>query len=285
LEEITLNEGIADTHRRWRDTKGTASDRKRIYLTVIAGALKKLGHEAQRGAPLIISGMASSSVGLEEVPYAHFPFSGRAEELTVRIFPETNDLPHPYIVVSGFQTATDVMRGEETMLLGCDITQYDKATLVFPGTHSKHVQIVGGVAVDFKTYVTGEMFNLLASHSLLSASVAKGEDKDSFRLGVAMAQELPLLHAIFRVRTRQLLDRHSPESNYQYLSGLLIGNELRTARDSTAPIVLVCEEPLSGLYRDALLVIDERRKMTTIDSRHALLRGHQLIAGHYHFRD
>jgi 2-dehydro-3-deoxygalactonokinase len=281
LQEVTSNDGIAETHRRWKAAGGRTSDRRQFYLAVLKASIGKLTSDVPDGAPLIISGMASSSVGMEEIPYAQFPFSGSVEELKVKVVQETGDMPHPAIVVSGFRTATDIMRGEETMLLGCDIAKYEKATLVLPGTHSKHVSVVNGVARDFKTHITGEMFNLLVKHSLLSASVETGEDDDSFLSGVQAAQKLDLLNAVFTVRTRQLLDANSPASNYQYLSGLLIGTELKSLRAGEFPVVVVSEGSLMHLYIAAMKAINQDSVVQTADSREALLRGHRLIGEKY----
>ncbi len=80
----------------------------------------------------------------------------------------------PYILVSGFQTDTDIMRGEETKLLGFDIPDDEERIFIFPGTHSKHVFVKNKTGIDFKTYMTGELFNLMSEKSILRSCGSKG---------------------------------------------------------------------------------------------------------------
>src|SRR5690606_30413274 len=116
--------------------------------------------------------------------------------------------------------------------------------LVLPGTHAKHVLIKDQQTKRFKTYMTGEFFDLLASQSVLSASVQEGGDindpvnRKNFIEGVEAARLSNPLHAAFMVRTRQVLHQMPAQQNYHYLSGLLIGSELKEL-DPALPLYLV----------------------------------------------
>jgi 2-dehydro-3-deoxygalactonokinase len=137
---------------------------------------------------------------------------------------------------------------------------------IFPGTHSKHVQVRSGRVVDFQTYMTGEFFGLLSEMSLLSGSVEKNDSlgetghADAFRKGVRDAAGSNLLHAAFRVRTNDLFGRLSAKANFHYLSGLLIGTELRTfagAAVTPAPRgFLCCGAALKDYYEKALETLE-----------------------------
>jgi 2-dehydro-3-deoxygalactonokinase len=133
----------------------------------------------------------------------------------------------------------DVIRGEETQIIGL-LSREPKfdGVVVLPGTHSKWATVTGGGVADFQTYLTGEMFGLLAHQSFLRHSVKEGVEElathPDFALGIrrTVVEGLPFLAAIFSVRARQLLDGVPPEGNLAYLSGLVIGGEIAAARDT-----------------------------------------------------
>ena len=132
------------------------------------------GINSLQGIPVFISGMASSSLGMHELPYAELPF--KMEGLSVvfaKFHGSDDDDMHQLFLFSGVKKTSDVMRGEETMLLGCDLPLYEESIVILPGTHSKHAFIKAGMMHDFRTYMTGEFFDLLSSKSMLSKSVSK----------------------------------------------------------------------------------------------------------------
>ena len=132
------------------------------------------------------------------------------------------------------------MRGEETEALGVfelplATRSEERMLLIMPGTHSKHLAIAERAIRDFRTFMTGELFDVVSAHTILRYSVAplgetvallNPDHLTAFRAGVEHARRLPLAAALFRVRTRQLLDQAAPETNRAFLSGTLIGAEL-----------------------------------------------------------
>ncbi len=278
FDEVRSGQGIAETYKDWQTANRPKSERAAFYKAVLSDAIRKMKKVPEGAMPVILSGMASSSVGIEELPYRSFPFTWDSLEFPVKKFDADECLKYPLYLISGFRTQTDIMRGEETMLLGCEINQETENILIFPGTHAKHVYVKNGVAFDFRTYTTGEIFNLLLQKSILSNSVMKGEDTASFILGVRDARNSNLLHKLFMVRTRHVLDNFPPISNYQYLSGLLIGTELKELGDTTASIVVVSEEPLASAYLRALNFLNPNVKIKTLNARDALINGHCRIA-------
>jgi 2-dehydro-3-deoxygalactonokinase len=249
----------------------TADARPARFAAALAGGLVALGQQQAelRGATVAISGMASSSIGWLELPYASLPWrlDGSAavwRELTA----EETGLPQRTVLISGVRAASDVLRGEETEALGLfqlplGAPLAERSIVVFPGTHSKHLRIVDGAMVDFQTFMTGELFEVLARHSLLRYSVGpeagenspRAEESPSFVEGVRLAGELPLAAALFRVRTRQVLDGRTAEENRALLSGVLIGAELAylaAAADRGTPVVLAAATGLSAPYEAAV---------------------------------
>jgi 2-dehydro-3-deoxygalactonokinase len=231
--------------------------------------------------PVILSGMASSSIGLTELPYQRFPFVWDPEQLLVQKMDADDACKHDIYLISGFRTDDDIMRGEETMLLGFDPTDDEEKLFIFPGTHSKHVRVKRKSAIDIRTYMTGELFNLLVEKSILRSAVRMGTDEKSFAEGFAEGFKGNLLHKVFKVRTRQLLQQSDPLSNYQWLSGLLIGTELGDLKGGNCPIYLASNKYLKEPYLRALRLLDNKREIICLDADELLIKGHCKIAAHY----
>ncbi|MEX2572915.1 MAG: 2-dehydro-3-deoxygalactonokinase, partial [Balneolaceae bacterium] len=103
------------------------------------------------GLPILVSGMASSSIGLCELPYAGLPLSLEKPNLITRTFAPSETLPHPMLLISGVSGEEDVMRGEEVQVLGLsDQYSLDHGICLLPGTHSKHLFINDGNLVNFR---------------------------------------------------------------------------------------------------------------------------------------
>ena len=232
-------------------------------------------------APVVISGMASSSIGWHELPYAFVPFSLAGSDLVWKELEPTKSETgaHRVLLISGLRTNTDVLRGEETHAVGVyqlpsALSHTQHSLLILPGTHCKHVQVEAGQIVNFRTFMTGELFEVLGKHSILKHSLA-ADAPDSLepspnaikmlREGVGYAQDLPLSAALFRVRTRQLLDR--AKDNDAFLSGVLIGSELAYLRDpefNGLPILVCAASRLRRLYAEALDALGLSARATVI---------------------
>lgn len=221
-------------------------DRAAAFRATLDRGLAQLGAPAD--LPIVISGMASSTIGWHELPYARLPFGldGR-DAVTAR-------LDERVILVSGFRGDTDMLRGEETQALGLAASLGDelpdRARLILPGTHSKHLTVEAGRITDLTTYLTGELFELLTRQSVLrhSTDPASRFEQAAFVEGVTEAQRKPLSAALFRVRTRQVLERKGAPGNTSFLSGLLIGAELATVAATNDPVIAAAGGPLREAY-------------------------------------
>jgi 2-dehydro-3-deoxygalactonokinase len=230
---------------------------------------------------VIVSGMASSSVGWQELPYATTPFPLDGSRVVVRrVAPGSGADREPQVwLISGVRTPVDIMRGEECEIMGVfgsglDPALVNRAVMVLPGTHSKHVSIERGAIVDFSTYMTGELCDVLARHSLLRQSVRWPLDSHepnasqlwAFEEGVALARERGLSRNLFRVRTRSVLDAVDPATNGWFLSGLLIGTEVGELIDGVGsmPIVLASSPRFHGLYGAAIRVMGGSERLQVI---------------------
>jgi 2-dehydro-3-deoxygalactonokinase len=200
-----------------------------------------------------------------------------------------DDLKHPVLLVSGVKTDDDVMRGEETQLTGLfqllQIEKTKKHLFILPGTHSKHIIVDNANITDFKTYMTGEMFALISKQSILSNSVIANktsdlneEQRSGFLLGVQASIENNLLHALFTVRTNQLFKKLTPEANYFYLSGLIIGSEISSVSKEVDRVVIAGEGSLIALYELALQKFPLQNQPEIIPGN---IIESALIAGHF----
>jgi 2-dehydro-3-deoxygalactonokinase len=286
LAEEKSGEGIASTFNLWKESNSVEENKLAFYLSVLNDKIKSLEQQLQtrlENIPVIISGMASSTIGMIDLPYKHLPVHADGSDLVTKKFDKADNFPHDILIISGIRTENDVIRGEETQLAGCSLME--DGLFIFPGTHSKHIMVKDGIAVDFKTYMTGEFFELLASKSILASSVDKATATDqllqAFDKGVNNAG-LNLLHASFLVRTNQLFDKYSKEKNYYYLSGLLIGSELKDLKSAShSNIFLVGTEELCFYYEKALQILEPEKTIKTINAEEATIKGqYKIFAPH-----
>lgn len=213
-----------------------------------AAALATLTEDWRRrdpDLPVIAAGMIGSAQGWQEIPYVPCP-TGPDELVAAMRHHAARQGAVPLIVpgVVFDGEIPDVMRGEETQIIGVLATMPRLAaasTLVLPGTHSKWVRIRDGRIVSFCTYMTGELFAVLRGHSILGrpAQDAPPASRDregasaAFEWGVRTIVENPrrgLSSLLFSVRTQVVSSgRLTPADSLDYLSGLLLGDELRNA--------------------------------------------------------
>mgnify|MGYP006275202267 CR=1 FL=1 len=252
---------------------------------------------AQPDALCLMSGMVGSQQGWREAPYTACPANAAQIASNLRwLTPGDGIEPGQRVgIVGGLQCEhdgmPDVMRGEETQVLGaCALLGVRDATVVLPGTHSKWVQLRDGRIDHFRTAMTGEVYALLRQHSILRRSLPEsdttamddptGPQATTFCDGVRFALRASgLLHSAFSVRTLALTERLPIAQRSAWLSGLVIGEELRAAAVSreTAPLVLVGDAALVARYQIALRVCGV--DATVLDAQ-ATWRGVWTIAQH-----
>lgn len=185
--------------------------------------------------PRLACGMIGSRGGWREMPYVDLVADARRIAANIgHVRTGSGDMLY---LVPGLRDShgPDLMRGEETQLIGALSLHPELAgqsTWILPGTHSKWVSVRdGGIAV-FRTFMTGELFAVLRAHSILGQGDATSRDEDAFARGVSAARESGATGAfshLFSARALMLDGALPPESVSDYLSGLLIGEELRAA--------------------------------------------------------
>ncbi|QNI03352.1 2-dehydro-3-deoxygalactonokinase [Halomonas sp. SH5A2] len=243
--------------------------------------------------PVMVCGMAGARQGWQEAAYLATPT--RLDQLSRgAVMPTLADARLRVYLLPGLsqsETNThlyDVMRGEETQLAGllADTSRFS-GLVCLPGTHSKWARLTDGTVTEFATYLTGELYQLLAHQSVLKHSV--GQDdlqhegcRRAFTQAVTAIYQTPerFSQRLFGVRARDLLDNALPSGDARgavlaaHLSGLAIGLELAGTCGQLTPgesVTLIGNEALSHRYALALetLDIDTRR----VDGDTAVLAG------------
>ncbi len=268
---IGLDWGTSTLRAALFDVRGRVIEERTLprgILTVAPGQFPAVFQDAcgdwlrATGAVALLSGMVGSRQGWLEAPYCPCPagFADIAERLQwvepgrIAIVPGLNCEIHGI---------PDVMRGEETQVFGAlQLLDIEPARLVLPGTHSKWVRVAGHRIESFSTFMTGEFYALLRRHSILTRTLPEGDgelDVQAFRRGVQHAlRSGNLLHSAFSARTLSLFDRLPAAALPSYLSGLVIGEELRSQELGTpsGPLVVIGSPALTQRYELALQAFD-----------------------------
>lgn len=207
---------------------------------------------------VLLSGMIGSRQGWVEARY--LPCPAGADELAAGLSPVgfegASVMVVPGLAAMDADGVPEVMRGEETQILGTASTGPTIACL--PGTHSKWARVMDERIAGFTTYMTGEVFAALGTHTILAHTVKRGpSDEAAFDLGLARARGgRGLLHHVFGARTLVLRDGMSETAAFSYLSGLLIGHEMASVFDRGAgtgsAIKVIGTGVLGALYARAI---------------------------------
>lgn len=227
------------------------------------------GHLSDRPMPVLICGMAGAKQGWVEAPYAAVP----CEPPVTGVAVETQDPRLQVRILPGLKQMTppDVMRGEETQIGGFLATEpnYD-GILCLPGTHNKWAHISAREIVSFRTFMTGELFALLGTQSVLRHSVTgAGWDEDAFAeaVGDTLSKPAVLTSALFGLRADGLLNGTSAAHSRARLSGLLIGAELAAARPYWLgqQVVILGEDGLARAYQSALAAQGATARIVSVE--------------------
>ena len=194
IEEIASKMGVKSIYNQWLKKD---KDREVYFLNFLHSQISLFNTKIDLSIPIVISGMASSSIGLRELPYVKLPFDTNGKSLYVETLFFKKKF-NPIYLISGVKSKSDVIRGEEVQIVGLLSgykTNVETTVYIFPGSHSKHIVCENDFVTNFKTYMTGEVFEVISNHSILKESLVPG-----------------ILTKI---------------ENFYYLSGLLIGEELK----------------------------------------------------------
>jgi 2-dehydro-3-deoxygalactonokinase len=222
-------DGMGACTNSQEDCDGALACKGRFPLALRA-ALKGLHANPAR---VVMSGMVGSALGWQDAPYldAAVALADLPDHLVT-----VNDTLDGMagLIVPGYCVRNqwgepDVMRGEETQLLGACTLGHHSGWFVLPGTHSKWVELQAGRIVQLRTYMTGELFDLLIRQGTLAAAAGHADpvwDDAAFAQGVSASDHGALSHSLFGGRACVVCGDMPASSTQSYLSGVLIGSEL-----------------------------------------------------------
>ncbi|MDA9402239.1 2-dehydro-3-deoxygalactonokinase [Bradyrhizobium sp. CCBAU 45389] len=267
-----------------RSGEGMLAAAKTSFAAVLQSHLAAV--EAPSHLPVLVCGMAGARNGWVEAGYVDTPAPLAAIlKQAARVPGETRDIRILPGIAQRDASAPDVMRGEETQLLGAPgLDGASDALVCMPGTHSKWVRVTDGTVVRFSTFMTGELFSVVSRETILSLAVANAEDAEdiaSFKAAVKSAYEAPAFAAnlLFTARSRQLLFGGTPAAARETLSGTLIGAELAAGLSGALPaagVTLIASGRLATLYRHAFDALSVT--VQPIDADEAVRRGLSMAA-------
>lgn len=219
----------------------------RLLKRGIAEILEKNQKSAKDVSRILASGMITSEIGIIELEHINSPCG--IDELAKNIYETTIDeiSEIPFVFIRGvkyvFGNYIDMMRGEETEIYGVTKNSTESTLYVLPGSHSKLIHIDKNNRIaKFSTELTGEMINVLASHTILSSVIdlsQSAEDAEYLQKGYLASKEYGLNAALFKVRS---LSKFSKASNIQILSffiGIVLYPEIENIIKSSAKKVVI----------------------------------------------
>jgi 2-dehydro-3-deoxygalactonokinase len=252
-----------------RDDRGIVALGRNGFVTEPAAIRDRFGD-----LPMLCAGMVGSVNGWIEAAYRPCPagFDTLATALTWVEPGRTAIVPGVSFLGEG---RADVMRGEEVQLLGAVAAGMAPADALLcqPGTHCKWAQMSGGRIASFRTTLTGELFAHLRKHSLLADFMA-GEVADGpvFRAGLDASANRTLLGDLFGARASVLTGQRGRDDIAAYVSGLLIGSDVREQNIAEGATVYLLAGPmLGGLYAAAIETAGAKAML--IDSHAAFVAG------------
>jgi 2-dehydro-3-deoxygalactonokinase len=239
------------------------------------------GWQAER---ISLCGMAGARNALHEVPYVRCPATlADWVAQAARIALDSRTLTVAAGIGGGERP--DVMRGEETQVFGAmaldPVLAEGRRRFLLPGTHSKWVEVADRRIIELRTYVTGELFELLSRSSLFTvATGGAATDEEGFAAGLARAAEgVDLTAALFEARTGQLVAGKSCAWARGFVSGLLIGAEVRAhARSGPGAVTMIGDPELTARYDHALECFG--LSSTTLDGEACAIAGLRLLDAH-----
>ena len=285
VDSVQTNEGIKQLNQRFLEVGN--GHRKAYFSAYLLEQAAKLA-DVSSLPKIVISGMASSNIGLAELPYGTTPFGEGLNGISYQDI--VLDDSSSALLISGIRNERGVMRGEETQALGLlgNLTKGQEAIVILPGTHSKHLEYSNGVYEGFRSFMTGELFQILSEKSILANNVEKCTwtvgRKRAFMEGIEVGYVSGLTNNIFSVRAKQLFGDMEKKDNYFYLSGLLIGDELSYLEKAPVNIVLAATEPFYSLYELALISFMDTARIRLLNEKElekALILGQYKILDHY----
>lgn len=265
LSHLIIDWGTSNFRAFAINQQGEVADQQTLALGLLQIKAGQFAHELQQvlshwlshyqTLPIYMAGMVGSQQGWVNVNYVATPVSSNTLAKNMHCF----ELPWgalatiiPGVSYKAAMDCFDVMRGEEVQIFGA-LERIDQHNFnaVLPGTHSKHAVIKNGELTEFSSFMTGELFSVISQHTILGRGLPTQIDSNNaFIKGVKAGQTDKLTSTLFSARTHRLFNNIAETDVFDYLSGLLIGNELKTLVNANN-VYLIGGEKLCARYQIA----------------------------------
>lgn len=282
-EKIVIDWGTTNARAYRIDSTGSVIERRENgpgISQVAAGGFPAAFAELTRSwsGPVLMAGMIGSRNGWVEAPYVECPVGLVDLARNMKAVDGQKDV----FIVPGAHSFNghrhDVMRGEEIQIFGAFDDGVDlEGYVCLPGTHSKWAKISGGRLEHFKTSMTGEVFSLLQQHSILNRLMS-GQTFEPLGFDAGLERSGSgdgFLSDLFSVRAEALFETLAPESLFSYLSGIVLGHELRASiagvKPTAQPVLVVGSPKLCQNYLRALEFLGWRAQL--VSAEQATIRG------------
>jgi len=267
ITTIKMNEGIKKHHHQ-------------AYAPILQRLLQPWIKEiTTQSVPIFMAGMIGSNLGWHETPYLACPLI--LEHLSKHLYTFDSPWHTPLHIVPGVkidsQQKMDIMRGEETLILGAH-ELFPSTHYCLPGTHSKWATLEEDILMSFTTVITGELYAILKEHSLLGFELPiQDYDEKWFYQGIeTIKRNNKLLIELFSVRAKRILNQLPANSAMSYLSGLLIGDEINSMLMKTDPLyqriaLVTSAKAITMRYRNAFQLLEV--PIQILDGEQAFIKG------------
>ena len=244
------NGGILDTVKLNIGARIAIEDRRK-YISSIKNAVSEIifRNKADNVERILASGMITSEFGLCNLPHIKTPagidkLHEAMHEITIE---EISDIP--IVFMRGVKTDNkdfcdfDMMRGEETELMGIMHEKYGRCIYVLPGSHSKIIKTNNeGQIVSFSTMLTGEMIASLSQYTILKDSVDLSVNKinrEYLLKGYEFAKTAGINNALFKVRILKNNFNCSKEETYGFFIGIILCDEISNILKADVETVVI----------------------------------------------
>ena len=275
--EFFYNYGLKKINKIWEELINIFPNKKNYLLDRLIEFIDKTLFNHTNIKNIIISGMASSSIGIQELDYSPIPMNLFNPDIVLKKIEWKGKTISLILFFEIPPTGINFIlsRGEETQVIGIteEFVKQDNVLIIIPGTHSKHIYCKDGIITDFKTFMTGEIFSCFSENTILSQSIEydnfNEEYKISFLNGLDQIKKgFSLINAAFKLRTNDLIKKKSKRDNYHFLSGLLLGEELlKLDLRKTNKIIVYANPKLAKIYTTALKHLETKKEIISIPEK------------------
>ena len=224
-----------------------------------SSVLSELLNPSDMNDQIVMFGMIGSKNGWHETPYVQAPTAVNELINHAQKYSWASDSESitPFWIMPGVKLEksdgqVEVMRGEETQIIGFLETEPTfNGKIVLPGTHSKWIAIRDGYINDIRTYMTGDVYNAVLDSTILKYTTLQNCEPctKSFLHGAELSsKKQSITNLMFQARSKVLNYEWDPSEATNYLSGLLIGHEVRQELASNEDIRIIGCGELSNRY-------------------------------------